>query len=216
MSNLLDDIRNQRRDYEGPELTKDIAPENPMVLFGAWLSYAHDKDVFEPLAMNLCTVDASGQPSSRIVLLRSLEEDGFMFFTNYESRKGKAIAENPKASLTFFWETLMRQVRIEGTLQKATREESEAYWDTRPRGSQIGAWASAQSEVIESRKDLEEATAKVEAKYEGKPVPCPPFWGGYKMIPHQIEFWQGRENRLHDRIRYHQENNEWKIERLAP
>jgi pyridoxamine 5'-phosphate oxidase len=167
-------------------------------------------------AMTLSTASRDGRVSARVVLLKGFGERGFVFFTNYDSRKSREIAENPQSALTLYWHTLNRQVRIEGTIEKTSAEESEEYFQTRPRGSQLGAWASPQSDEIVSRAELERRLAEVEARFAGREIPCPPFWGGWRLRPDRIEFWQGRESRLHDRIVYTKENGAWRITRLAP
>ena len=169
----------------------------------------------EPTAMTLATVNARGRPAARIVLLKGADARGFVFFTNYDSRKGKELATHPVAALTFLWKELERQVRIEGTVEKVSAEESSAYYATRPLGSRIGAWASPQSDTIESRAWLEGRWEELAARYGENPA-CPPNWGGYRVIPDYLEFWQGRSSRLHDRIAYTRAGNEWKIARLAP
>jgi pyridoxamine 5'-phosphate oxidase len=166
--------------------------------------------------MTVCTATKEGKPSARILLLRNFDETGFVFYTNYNSRKGEEIEKNPYCSLLFFWPELERQVRIEGTLQKQNKQESDLYFQTRPRTSKLGAWTSPQSEIIESRKVLDEAYKKTSEKFPDENVPRPEFWGGYLLMPNIIEFWQGRPSRLHDRIVFEKENNNWKIARLAP
>jgi pyridoxamine 5'-phosphate oxidase len=166
--------------------------------------------------MVVATAGESGRPSSRVVLLRGFDEQGFVFYTNYESQKGREIDKNPDASLLFFWPALERQIRIEGRISKTSRAESEAYFATRPRESQIGAWASAQSRVIESRGELEAQIAEIEKRFAGKEIICPAFWGGFRLAPAALEFWQGRKSRLHDRLAYTRAASGWKIERLSP
>jgi pyridoxamine 5'-phosphate oxidase len=178
---------------------------------------AHDAEIYEPNGMTLATVGADGRPSARIVLLRQLDARGFCFFTNYESRKGQELAANPWAALLFWWGRLERQVRIEGQVERMSEAESDVYYQGRPRGSRLGAWASAQSEVIAGRQILEEKLAALESKYADHEPPRPLFWGGYRLVPAIFEFWQGGPNRLHDRLRYlHQEDGRWLLERLAP
>jgi pyridoxamine 5'-phosphate oxidase len=168
-------------------------------------------------AMTLATADKQGRPSARVVLLKAVDQRGFVFYTNYDSRKAQELAENPQAALVFYWSDQERQVSIAGEVSKLSPEESEAYFQTRPRGSRIAAWASHQSAVIPDRAALEAKWQQVEAQYAGRDVPCPPFWGGYRLAPARIEFWQGRPNRLHDRFRYtRQPDQSWSIERLAP
>jgi len=168
-------------------------------------------------AMTLATADKQGRPSARIVLLKGLDERGFIFYTNYNSRKGRELAENPEAALTLYWPQLERQVCVAGTVSRVSPEESEAYFSSRPRGSRIAAWASDQSAVLQNRRELEQKWESIEQTYQGKDVPCPPNWGGYVLRPSRIEFWQGRPNRLHDRFRYtRQQQGGWTLERLAP
>jgi pyridoxamine 5'-phosphate oxidase len=191
--------------------------EDPILQFQNWLKQAKAAGISEPTAMTLATTAADGQPSARIVLLKEVSQDGFVFYTNYGSRKGRELAVNPRAALVFYWPQLERQVRITGAVVKTSRSESNAYFQTRPRGSQLAAWASWQSLPIPDRDVLEARVKKLEAKYAGVSVPLPPNWGGYRLRPDSIEFWQGRPNRLHDRLRYSQEaDGGWKIERLAP
>jgi pyridoxamine 5'-phosphate oxidase len=173
--------------------------------------------LYEPNAMTLATVGADNRPSARIVLLRQVDERGFCFFTNYESRKGHELAANPWAALLFWWGRLERQVRIEGQVEQMSEAESDAYYQSRPTGSRLGAWASAQSEVIANRQVLEDKLAELEREYADREPPRPPFWGGYRLVPAMFEFWQGGPHRLHDRLRYlRQEDGLWRIERLAP
>ena len=166
--------------------------------------------------MTLATATPDGHPSARVVLLKGYDERGFVFYTNYEGRKAHELEANPNCSLAFYWGELERQVRIEGRATRLSEEESDAYFDSRPRGSQLGAWTSRQSQPIENRRALEERTEQLEAEYEGREIPRPPFWGGYRARPQSIEFWQGRENRLHDRLLYTPDGEGWKIRRLQP
>jgi pyridoxamine 5'-phosphate oxidase len=191
---------------------------NPFALFSRWYDEARRTIVDRPEAMTLATADKEGVVSGRVVLLKSFDGRGFVFFSNYQSRKATQMRENPRASLVFFWPTLDRQVRIEGAVVRTTEEESDAYWDTRPRGSQLGAWASDQSRVISGRGDLDERFRQMESTYEGRPIPRPPHWGGVRLIPILFEFWQGRSDRLHDRFTYRlrADAKDWVIERLAP
>ncbi len=190
---------------------------NPLEQFRLWFQEAQ-KYLPQPEAMTLATCSKEGRPSARMVLLRGYDEKGFVFYTNYQSRKGKELLVNPHAALVFFWEPLNRQIRIEGRVERTTPPESDAYFGQRPRGSQIGAWASPQSLVLADRGELEQKVQEIQDQFEGKdPVPRPPFWGGFRLIPAMIEFWQGRENRLHDRLCYHQTaGSQWIRERLAP
>ena len=214
MSRSIADIR---KDYMLHSLSeKDVAP-NPIDQFTRWWDDALNSEIDEVNAMTLATVTAEGFPSARIVLLKGYTEDGFVFFTNYESHKGKELAQNPRACLVFFWKVLERQVRIEGNVEKISAEESEAYFQSRPIGSRIGAWASPQSTVISGREVIENNVVELEKKYANTPIPRPEHWGGYIVKPVNIEFWQGRSSRLHDRILYTaQKDLLWKIERLAP
>ncbi|RYU83315.1 pyridoxamine 5'-phosphate oxidase [Hymenobacter persicinus] len=186
--------------------------------FRAWLDEALAARLDEPAAMTLATVDAAGQPSARIVLLKGLPDDaGFLFYTNYHSRKGHDLAAHPLAALTFFWPGLERQVRVEGRVEKAPAQLSTEYFQSRPRSSQVGAWASPQSQPIGSRQELEQLEHAVEARFAGQePLPRPAHWGGYILRPHRVEFWQGRPSRLHDRIVYEWQDNTWHLTRLAP
>ncbi|NIJ54189.1 pyridoxamine 5'-phosphate oxidase [Dyadobacter arcticus] len=205
-----------RHDYHLKGLREQDLNADPLKQFRLWFDEAIASGIFEANAMLLSTV-ADGRPSGRIVLLKDLDETGFSFFTNYLSKKGKQMAANPQAALTFFWKELERQVRVEGWIKKTTDFESDEYFSIRPRGSQIGAWVSAQSEIIPDRAYLEEKTREIDTKYEGMNVPRPPFWGGYRLIPDYIEFWQGRPSRLHDRLVYtRSERGLWEIERLSP
>jgi pyridoxamine 5'-phosphate oxidase len=205
-----------RQDYKKFTLDeKDVNP-NPILQFAEWFKLAEESNLTEYYIMTLATADKEGRPSARIVLLRNFDENGFVFYTNYTSRKGNDILENPNAALLFFWQDLERQVRVEGTLTKQTEAESDAYFASRPFESKLGAWTSEQSKVIESRNVLDERFAEVLKKYADGNVPRPPHWGGYVLKPTHIEFWQGRPSRLHDRILFTLENNVWKMERLAP
>jgi pyridoxamine 5'-phosphate oxidase len=189
---------------------------DPIVQFGRWFADALASDLIEPTAMTLATADSGGRPSARMVLLKGFGEGGFVFYTNYGSRKAGELADNPAAALVFWWPSLQRQVRVEGPVERVSREQSAAYFATRPLGSRLGAWASAQSQVIESRTELEERLAELTARYLGGDVPLPPFWGGYRLRPEVIEFWQNRPDRLHDRLRYRRDPDGWVIERLSP
>lgn len=206
-----------RENYaQGGLLEADAAPE-PFSQFGRWFDEALAAQIQEPNAMSLATVSPQGIPSLRIVLLKDLDERGFSFFTNYDSRKGQDLAQNPAAALCFHWRELERQVRIEGQVERLPRQQSEAYFHSRPRSSQIGAWVSAQSTVIAGRESLDAALRDYQERFAGGQVPLPDFWGGYLLRPTQIEFWQGRPSRLHDRLLYHQdEASSWRISRLSP
>lgn len=205
-----------RKDYSSKSLDIKGMNPNPLEQFKLWLSNALSAAVNEPTAMHLCTVDKSMKPSGRIVLLKGVD-DGFVFFTNYTSQKGLQLAENPFAALTFFWPELERQVRVSGKVSKIAAEESDAYFLSRPKESQIGAWASPQSQVIPDRDFLEKNLAITVERFQKDPLKRPETWGGFRLMADEIEFWQGRPARLHDRIRYvHSGNNVWKMERLAP
>ncbi len=206
-----------RKEYRKNSLDASTVAGSPIVQFEQWFEEAVKSEVPEPNAMNLATVSPSGRPSSRIVLLKGIENGCFLFFTNYESQKGKELRENPACALTFFWPQLERQVRVEGIAQLSGEESSTSYFESRPRESQIGAWASPQSAVIASREILEERAKEITKRFHGKSVlPKPKQWGGFQVEPFMIEFWQGRESRLHDRIVYTKAGAEWKINRLAP
>jgi pyridoxamine 5'-phosphate oxidase len=216
MENHKEYIKSSRMHYSKDELLESVVAGNPFEEFGRWFQMALNEKNMEPHAMDLATVGPDGFPSARIVLLRDYDENGFTFFTNYLSHKGNDIAQNPKVTLNFFWPQLQKQIRITGLASKVDEAVSDEYFKSRPRESQIGAWASNQSKVIESRETLAERVKQLEADYEGKEVPRPQHWGGYVVKPLKIEFWQGRPSRLHDRILYTLENQAWKIERLSP
>jgi pyridoxamine 5'-phosphate oxidase len=211
MSSLAD----LRKNYALGSLDVADANRDPIRQFEAWFAQAVDAKLPEPNTMTLATVDSRGHPSARIVLIKGVDERGFVFFTNYASRKGREIADNPRASLLFYWIELERQVRIEGTVVKTSADESDAYFASRPLGSRIGAWASEQSQVIESRTLLEAREREISARYGDNP-PRPPHWGGYRLVPDAIEFWQGRPSRLHDRLLYTRNRDTWDIVRLSP
>ncbi len=208
-----------RKQYRAVGLDeKDLAP-GPMTQFGRWFEEAALQDlVYEPNAMVVSTADPEGRPSSRTVLLKDYDDQGFVFYTNYKSRKARELAANPYVSLLFPWHPMARQVLVTGTARRTGRDETAAYFRTRPHGSQLGAWASAQSSVIASRTELESSYAELTARYpEGEQVPVPPHWGGFRIAPQTVEFWQGRENRLHDRLRYTvEQDGSWRVERLSP
>lgn len=197
-------------------LLENNAAANPVVQFQRWFDDATKAGIPDANAMTLATANRAGKPSARIVLLKSFDERGFCFFTNYESEKGKQLAENANAALVFFWQSLHRQVRIEGTAARMTDAESDEYFGSRPRESQIGALVSPQSRVIPGREFLDDRFNQLSEEYANSTIPRPRYWGGFRLVPDRIEFWQGRENRLHDRLAYRKADNEWKIERLAP
>jgi pyridoxamine 5'-phosphate oxidase len=211
-------LEDLREEYRLGELNEQSCDSNPIVQFELWMKHAQAADLKEPNAMTLSTSTPTGRPSARIVLLKEVGPNGFVFYTNYDSRKGRELAQNPYAALTFYWAELERQVRIEGTVTKTSDEQSEAYFRVRPKKSRLGALASNQSQVLMSRKIIEARMAELEARYaETDDIPKPPNWGGYCVWPTELEFWQGRRSRLHDRIRYTREGPaSWKIERLSP
>jgi pyridoxamine 5'-phosphate oxidase len=213
MSNKLAEIRNE---YKYQQLTENNVNHNPIQQLRSWLDEAISSEIYESTAMNLSTVGRDNKPSSRIVLLKGLTETGLVFFTNYKSRKGIELFQNPHAAILFFWPELERQVRVEGKIEKVSSEESDLYFKSRPFGSQVGASISPQSQVIPNRDVLEEDKKDFLKKFEGKEIPRPDSWGGYILIPEMFEFWQGRESRLHDRLRFSKDSGGWKIERLAP
>jgi pyridoxamine 5'-phosphate oxidase len=210
-----DALAGMRRDYEVRGLSEADLLADPLEQFRLWFDEARKVGLAEPNAMALATVDAAGQPAARTVLLKGLDRRGLTFFTNLESRKAQELAANPKAALLFLWQAQARQVRFEGVIEPVEDAEADAYFASRPRGSQIGAWASAQSSVIAGRAALEAAEREIAARFPDE-VPRPPFWGGYRLVPGCVEFWQGRLNRLHDRLRYTRHAAGWTIERLAP
>jgi pyridoxamine 5'-phosphate oxidase len=197
-------------------LSEEAAGPDPIALFGEWFEAAQRAGLILPEAMSVATATADGVPSARMMLLKDYGEEGFVFYTNYESRKGTELTGNPRAALLFWWPPLQRQIRIEGTVERISEEDSARYFQTRPRGSRLCAWASAQSSVVDDRNHLEQSFRKQQALFKGSEVSLPPFWGGLRLIPQRIEFWQGRLNRLHDRLLYTRETAGWKRVRLAP
>ena len=214
---MQNDLKHYRRSYEKGFLLEDDIPQEPLDLFKSWFSLAdNSSSVEEANAMNISTVGKDMMPKNRVVLLKSFGPEGFIFFTNYESKKGKDLADNPKCCLSFFWPSLEKQIIIQGEVSKISAEDSEEYFNSRPRGSRLGALASNQSTTVPSREFLENRLSELEQKYSNNNIPKPNYWGGYIVKPLKFEFWQGRKNRLHDRILYSREKNQWKIERLAP
>ena len=217
MEDMTADIAAIRKEYIQKTFDEKDAAGDPFVQFGRWWREAIDSNIDEVNAMTLATASADGLPSARIVLLKDYDENGFVFFTNYNSAKGRQLLENPRACLVFFWKELERQVRITGSIEKVPAEESDDYFNSRPAGSRIGAWASSQSSVIAGRDELEESVKSFTAEFGTGVIPRPAHWGGFRVKPAVIEFWQGRSNRLHDRLQYTlTEKGDWKIERLAP
>ena len=213
----MSDLSNYRKSYEKKRLTENEIDENPLMQFKKWFFEVEEfGGVDEVNAMTVSSISTDGFPKARVVLLKHFDENGFVFYTNYDSEKGIAILENPKVCLSFFWPAAERQVIIKGWATKTSNEQSTHYFHSRPRGSQLGALCSPQSSVISGSEELEKQMTEEESLWEGKEIPRPEHWGGFIVSPHSIEFWQGRPNRLHDRIRYTLEENEWKIERLAP
>lgn len=211
-------LADMRRDYIRDGLSEEQAPQEPLALFHRWFDEAVKTEQLpvEPNAMTLATVDADGRPHCRVLLLKGLDERGFTFFSNYDSAKGEQLAARPFAAMTFFWPSLERQVRIEGRVERVTPAESDAYFQVRPLGSRIGAWASPQSRVIADRAELEALLADTERRFLNQSPTCPPHWGGYRLLPERVEFWQGRPSRLHDRLNYRLVDGRWQRERLAP
>ncbi len=211
----MDSIAQLRKNYTFGQLSETEVPRDPMPLFQFWFDQAVQAQCPEPNSMTLATADQAGNPSARIVLLKGADQNGFTFFTNYQSQKGRELAMRPQAALLFHWHELERQIRIKGTVERVSPAESDEYFHSRPAASRIGAWASPQSSAIPNREFLEEAETRFQAEFGDTP-PRPDHWGGYRLQPTEIEFWQGRPSRLHDRIHYKLEGSSWKIERLAP
>ncbi len=209
-------VADLRREYRRAGLDEALVDLDPFRQFGTWFTEAQAAGIEEPNAMTLATASPDGMPSARTVLLKGFDERGFAFYSNYESHKGRDLLDNPRAALLFYWKELERQVRLTGLIERMSREETEGYFRTRPIGSQIGALVSRQSQVVPSRAALEDEFARLEAEYAGKTVPLPDYWGGFRLSPTSFEFWQGRPNRLHDRLRYRPDEGGWRIERLSP
>ena len=213
---MKDRIADLRKSYETGELEEHHAHAEPFEQFRAWFQHALNGGVPEPNAMTLATAGTDGVPSARMVLLKAVDARGFVFFTNLESRKARELSARPAAALVFFWAELERQVRVEGTAEAVSRAEAERYFASRPRGSRLGAWASRQSDRAGSRAELEAQLKRREEEYRDRDIPTPPFWGGFRVLPHTVEFWQGRENRLHDRLVYSGRGSAWSVGRLQP
>lgn len=209
-------VADLRENYKKGGIPDENIPKEPIPFFEKWLKEAISSDVMEPNAMSLATVDSDGKPSVRLVLLKGIEGDAIHFYTNYESEKGRELAKHPHASVAFWWPELERQIRISGSVQKLSHEVSSDYFNSRPRESQLGAWASSQSQPVETREDLQKHFDQMVKKFEGKEIPKPDFWGGFQVRIEEIEFWQGRTGRLHDRIKYKKADNFWTKERLQP
>ena len=210
------DAASLRKEYTRAGLDRADMKPDPLLQFHQWFEETLAADLHEPNAMIVATATPDGRPSARTVLLKGYDERGFVFYTNYEGRKAGELDANPACALLFYWGELERQVRIEGRATRLSNSESDAYFASRPRGSRLGAWASEQSRPVEDRSVLEERVRELEARYEGREIPRPPFWGGYRVEPEVFEFWQGRENRLHDRISYRRDGGTWRLERLQP
>ena len=210
-------VADLRKDYTLQNLNEIDVDPNPVIQFQKWFDQACSANLPEPNAMTIATVDSEGKPSARVVLLKNYDEKGFVFYTNYNSRKGQELAANPYASIVFWWAQLERQVRITGSVEKISAHESDEYFHSRPLESRLGAWTSNQSEIISSREVLEQRLQELQVKYQDSNIPRPPHWGGFRVIPAEIEFWQGRSSRLHDRLLYTQcDDDSWKIQRLSP
>ncbi|MET1080935.1 MAG: pyridoxamine 5'-phosphate oxidase [Pseudomonas sp.] len=211
-------LADMRRDYVRDGLSETQAPAEPFALFHQWFEQARltEQPPVEPNAMHLATVDGQGRPHCRVLLLKGLDSRGFTFYSNYDSAKGQQLAAHPYAAMTFFWPGLERQVRIEGTVERVSPEESDAYFQVRPLGSRLGAWASPQSQVIADRDVLDELLAETQRRFLDQAPHCPEHWGGYRLLPERVEFWQGRPSRLHDRLNYRLQDQAWLRERLAP
>lgn len=210
-------LRGLRRDHEEPGLYREDMHPDPFRQFADWMADAIEAELELANSMTLATADRNGRPSARIVLLKGVDECGFVFFTNYESQKGRELDENPFCSLVFYWNQLSRQVRIAGRVERVSREETKEYFESRSRGSRIGAWASKQSQVLPDREALDARVRELEQQYPDDDIPVPPFWGGFRVVPDLFEFWQGRPSRLHDRFQYRKDDNDaWELNRLSP
>ena len=212
----MDNLHKMRQEYAAGSLNETNMPQNPMEEFNVWLDFAINSGLTEPNAMTVATATADGKPSARVLLLKEVNDKGFVFFTNYLSRKGRELVVNPEVALVFDWHDIERQVRVEGRAEKLPEEESEAYFNERPEDAKIGAWASPQSKIVKDREELEKHLEEIEEQFEGMPVHRPNHWGGYLIRPTVIEFWQGRPSRMHDRLVYFKTEEGWTMHRLAP
>ena len=212
----MDSLHQMRQEYAAGSLNETNMPHNPMEVFNVWLDFAINSGLTEPNAMTVATATPDGKPSARVVLLKEVNDKGFVFFTNYMSRKGRELIVNPEVAIVFDWHDLERQVRVEGRAEKLSAEESEAYFNERPEDAKIGAWASPQSKIVKDREKLEKHLEEIEEQFEDMPVHRPSHWGGYLIRPSVIEFWQGRPSRMHDRIVYYKTEDGWTMHRLAP
>lgn len=212
----MDQLSKMRQEYEAGSLDEKSVADNPLVVFNEWMAQAIAGGLLEPNAMTVATASADGKPSARVLLLKELNEEGFVFFTNYQSRKGEELMINPYAALVFDWHTLQRQVRVEGKVEKVTARESDEYFDSRPQGARIGAWVSPQSKIVQGREELNKLQEEHENRFKKEPLIRPPHWGGFLVRPTMVEFWQGRPSRLHDRIVYYKSPEGWSKHRLAP
>ncbi len=213
---MKDQIRQLRQEYHTDPLRQEDMDLDPLVEFQRWFAAAIEREPFEANAMTLATCDSQGKPSARVVLLKELDARGFVFFSNYLSRKGQEMAANPQASLVFYWPQQHRQVRVEGVVERLPEADSDSYFESRPRGSRLGAWASQQSQPLASREALEEALQAVSQRFPDEAIPRPPHWGGYRVVPSLVEFWQGRHDRTHDRLEYRLQSDGWRRQRLMP
>ena len=212
----MDNLRQMRQEYVAGSLNETDMPQSPIEVFKEWMDFAIKSGLTEPNAMTLATATKDGKPSARVVLLKEVNDEGFVFFTNYLSRKGRELVVNPEAAIVFDWHDIERQVRVEGKVEKLSEEESEAYFNERPEDAKIGAWASPQSKIVKDREELEKHLEEIEEQFEGMPVHRPSHWGGYLIRPSVIEFWQGRPSRMHDRLVYYKTEEGWTMHRLAP
>ena len=212
----MDNLHKMRQEYAAGSLNETNMPQNPMEEFNVWLDFAINSGLTEPNAMTVATSTLDGKPSARVLLLKEVNDKGFVFFTNYLSRKGRELVVNPEVALVFDWHDIERQVRVEGRAEKLPEEDSEAYFNERPEDAKIGAWASPQSKIVKDREELEKHLEEIEEQFEGMPVHRPSHWGGYLIRPSVIEFWQGRPSRMHDRLVYYKTEEGWTMHRLAP